>query len=176
MVKESLKRKMFFILGLVMIFAVCRCQISYDPFERYDSIMKNKRANYSTSLKTAEVNDFLRLWPKYKELGFDKELYVPYLTVLPDSALNWKQRMWFHYNYWDANRFFYVQQRLNYLLQVLKMRRDAKATIDLCADMEDEVAEQMIELQRRRLDSADITSSELLLVSAKEKELTELFK
>ena len=176
MVKESLKRKMFFVLGMVLIFTVCRCQISYDPFERYDTIMKNKRANYSTSLKTAEVNDFLRLWPKYKELGFDKELYVPYLTVLPDSALNWKQRMWFHYNYWDANRFFYVQQRLNYLLQVLKMRRDAEATINLCSDMEDEVAEQMIELQRRRLDSADISSSELLLVSAKEKELSKLFK
>ncbi len=176
MVKEELHRKMFLVLGLVLIFSVCRCQVSYNPFERYDNIMTRKRAAYSTNLKAAEVNDFLRIWPKYKELGFDKDLYVPYLAVLPDSALNWKQRLWFHYNYWDANRFFYVQQRLTYLLQVLQMRRDAKVTIDLCTNMEDEIAEQMIELQKKRLDSSDIASSEILLVTSKEKELRELFK
>ena len=176
MVKEELRRKMFLVLGLVLIFAVCRCQVSYNPFERYNNIMAHKRAAYSTNLKAAEVNDFLRLWPKYKELGFDKELAVPYLTVLPDAALNWKQRLWFHYNYWDANRFFYVQQRLTYLLQVLETRRDAKTTIELCSDMEDEIAMDMIELQKRRLDAGDIASSELLLVSSKEKELRELLK
>ena len=56
------------------------------------------------------------------------------------------------------------------------MRRDAKVTIDLCTNMEDEIAEQMIELQKKRLDSSDIASSEILLVTSKEKELRELFK
>ena len=176
MVANELQRKMCLVLGLLLIFAVCRCQISYDPFKRYESIMEHKRAAYSENLRASEIREFMQLWPKYKELGFDRDFYVPYLTVLPGSALNWKQWLWFRYNYWDANRFFYVQQRIAYLLQVLQIRRDAKMTMDLCAGMNDEISEQMIELQQRRLDAINANSTELFFVSCKEKELKELFK
>ncbi|MBR1825198.1 MAG: hypothetical protein IJ770_01255 [Alphaproteobacteria bacterium] len=178
MVKQGLGRTMFLLIGLVLIFAILRCQIWENPADRLNRIMAQKRAQYTIDIHAKELDEFLKLLPEYKKFGFDKDFYVPYLDVLPSGALDWKKRIWFLYHHWDANRFYYVQQRLIYLLQALEIRRDAQAIIDLVLSKEeiDDVAEQMIELQKQRIKAAEMSFSELILISAREKELKKLLK
>lgn len=179
MVKQSRSRTMFLLIGLVLIFAILRCQIWENPADRHNRIMAQKRAQYTVDIHAGELGEFVKLFPEYKKLGFDKDFNVPYLETLPSGALDWKKRIWFVYHHWDANRFYYVQQRLIYLLQALEIRRDAQGIIDLLTSSEeepDEVAQQMIELQKQRIKAADMSFSELILISAREKELKELLK
>lgn len=178
MVKQSRSRTMFLLIGLVLILAVLRCQIWENPADRHNRIMAQKRAQYTVDIHAKELDEFVKLLPEYKKFGFDKDFYVPYLETLPSGALDWKRRIWFVYHHWDANRFYYVQQRLIYLLQALEIRRNAQAVIDLIMSQEkvDEVGEQMIELQKQRIKAADMSFSELIMISAREKELKELLK
>lgn len=167
---------MCLLLAILLIIGVCHCQISYSPSKRYEEIMSWKRAAYSNDIKAAELQEFIKLMAEYKKLGFDKDFNVSYLDVTPEEALNWYQRLWFKYHYWDANRFFYVQQRVNYLLQALDIHRDAQATLDLLQDREDELSNQMCELQKKRIKATDIPAKEMLLILTKEQELRKLLK
>ena len=178
MVKQGLGQTMCFLICLVLIFAVLRFQIGENPTDRYSQIMTQKRAQYTIEIHAKELNEFVKLFPEYKKLGFDKDFYVPYLDTLPSGALDWKKKIWFMYHHWDADRFYYVQQRLIYLLQALEIRRDAQAIIDLVMSENeiDKVSEQMIALQQQRIKAAEMSFSELILISAREKELRKLLK
>ena len=176
MVKQGLKETMLFVLGIVAIISVCRCQLGEYPLARYERIIAQKRMAYTPEITVEEVNGFARLWPEFKRLGLDKDFNVSYMAVLPEEAMDWKRKLWFLYHHWDANRFFYVQQRIGYLLQALEIRRNAQAILDVLADRNSPLDEQMKDLQRMRMNAVDISFSELLIVSSREKELLELLK
>ncbi len=207
MVKQSLSRTMFLLLGLVAVFAVLRFQMWENPLDRYDRIIKQKRVQYTIDIHAKELDEFVRLLPEYKRLGLEKDFNVAYLDVLPSKALDWKKKIWFIYHHWDADRFYYVQQRLIYLLQALEIRRNSQGIIDLIAakeqkmaakklaaknkyepkskakaakdkqeEEEEEVLLQMLELQKQRIKVADMSFSELILITARERELRELLK
>ena len=176
MVSSKLCRVMCLLLAVLLIIGICHCQISYSPSKRFEEIMSWKRAAYSADIKAAELHEFIKLMAEYKKLGFDKDIDVSSLDVMPEEALNWYQRLWFRHHYWDANRFFYVQQRVIYILQALDIHRDAQATLDLLQDREDELSSQMCDLQKKRIKATDIPAKEMLLISTKEQELRELLK
>lgn len=176
MVMQGLKKTMYFIIGVVAIVAVCRCQLGENPLAHYEQIMAQKRMHYATEISADEINGFVRLWPEYKKLGLDKDFNVSYMAVLPEEAMDWQHKLWFMYHHWDANRFFYVQQRIGYLLQAIEIRRNAQAVLDVLEDRHSPLDEQMKELQRLRINAAVISFSELVLVSSREQELIELLK
>ena len=176
MVKQGLRETMLFILGVVAIISVCRCELGEYPMVRYERIIAQKRLQYTTEISEEEVKGFARLWPEYKSLGLDKDFNVSYLAVLPEEAMDWKRKLWFIYHHWDANRFFYVQQRIGYLLQAIEIRRNAQAVLDVLENRHSPLDEQMKELQKKRINAAEISFSELLIVSSREQELRELLK
>ena len=176
MVEHSLKKTLFLLIGVIAIIAVCRCHLGESPLAQYDRIMDKKRANYGVEITPAEVSSFMRLWPEFKKLGLDKDFNVWYLTALPEDAADWKRKLWFRYHHWDANRFFYVQQRIGYLLQAIEIRRDAQNILDSLANRKDPLSEQLKDLQRLRIKVATMSFSELLSVSSRENQLRELLK
>ena len=176
MVKQGLKETMLFVIGIVAIVSVCRCQLGEYPMARYERIIAQKRMHYTTEITKEEIDGFARLWPEFQKLGLDKDFNVSYMAVLPEEAMDWKRKLWFLYHHWDANRFFYVQQRIGYLLQAIEIRRNAQAILDVLADRHSDLDEQMKELQRKRISAAEISFSELLIVSSREQELRELLK
>ena len=176
MVGRGLKQTMLFVLGIVAIIFVCRFQLGEHPSQQYERIMNRKRAAYGLEITPAEISGFARLWPEFKQLGFDKDFNVSYMAILPSEAVDWKRKLWFRYHHWDADRFFYVQQRISYLLQALEIRREAQSILDSLDERYDALAEQLRELQRMRIKSASMSFAELLVVSSRENQLRELLK
>ena len=81
------------------------------------------------------------------------------------------------YHRWDADRFFYVQQRIAALLYTLSTRRDAEALLrQLRGRKKSSIVKQMIEVQELRRKSGDGYQSELDLIAARENVLKKLFK
>jgi hypothetical protein len=138
--------------------------------------MARKRAAYELEITPAEISAFVRLWPEFKQLGLDKDFNVSYMVLLPSEAADWKRKLWFRYHQWDADRFFYVQQRIGYLLQAIEIRRDAQNILDSLSGRYDELSEQLCELQRLRIKSATMSFAEMLAVSSREEQLRELLK
>ena len=167
---------MMLLVVVIAIILVCRCQLGESPMAQYERIMGQKRASYGVEITPAEVSSFMRLWPEFKKLGLDKDFNIWYLTALPSEAADWKRKLWFRYHHWDANRFFYVQQRIGYLLQAIEIRRDAQNILDDLADRKDALSEQLKELQRMRIKAATMSFSELMSVSSRENQLRELLK
>ena len=79
------------------------------------------------------------------------------------------------YHKWDADRFFYVQQRTAALLFALNVRRDAVALMDMLYDRPEQVAQQMFEVQELRSKVGDEDLNELKLVESREAILKKLF-
>ncbi len=176
MVGRGLKQTMLFVLGIVAIIFVCRSQLGEYPSEQYERVMARKRAAYELEITPAEISAFVRLWPEFKQLGLDKDFNVSYMVLLPSEAADWKRKLWFRYHQWDADRFFYVQQRIGYLLQAIEIRRDAQNILDSLSGRYDELSEQLCELQRLRIKSATMSFAEMLAVSSREEQLRELLK
>ena len=176
MVERGLKETMLFVLGIVAIIFVFRFQLGELPAEHYERIMSRKRATYGMEITPAEVSSFVKLWPEFKKLGMSKDFNISYLVVPPEEAVDWKHKLWFRYHYWDVNRFFYVQQRISYLLQAIQIRRDAQNILDDMDGRNDALSRQLKELQRLRIKAASMSFSELVAVSSREKLLREILK
>ena len=77
----------------------------------------------------------------------------------------------------DADRFFYVQQRISALLYTLNIRRNAKALIRQLKEREDtSIVRQMLEVQKQRSKAGEGNKTELQLVAAREEVLKKLFE
>lgn len=176
MVKVNLRRTAYFLLCLLLIIFVCRLELVHTAWEKAGEALSAKRTWYSSELSAKEIQSFMRLWPEFNELKLSGDKNISYLAELPSQSVNWKAKVWFTYNQWDIDRFFYVQQRLIYLLQAVEIRRNALGIIAQLEGREDELAQQMIQLQEDRIRGQEMAFKELLIVSAKEKELKELFK
>lgn len=87
-----------------------------------------------------------------------------------------KSKIWFVYHKWDADRFFYVQQRTTALLYILSVRRNAKALVTQLQNREDEASKQMLAIQEQRSRIGEEDLPELSLVAEKENVLKKLFE
>ncbi|MBP1532107.1 MAG: hypothetical protein ILA52_01240 [Alphaproteobacteria bacterium] len=177
MVKINLKRIMFLMLGLLLISLVLKCSVFHSYWDIAADKIMAKRMQYNVSVTADELEEFAKLWPQYKEFTETQNNFISsYSPELPSRAISWRERVWFRYHSCDIDRFFYVQQRIDYLLHALDIRRDAQAILDELPNSNDEVTMQMIDLQKRRIAAADMSFSELILVTANEEKLRELLQ
>lgn len=180
MVSHNTKQVLYFLIGVWAIISVSKCQVVETTMDRADKTMTAKRSLYKTEVLPEEFEYFVKCWPEFSKLGLSGEVHFSEETL--KEKLNWKMRIWFAYRYWDANRFFYVRKRLLSLLDEIKVRREALNIIaQLKGRKEDDKALQMInlqmiDLQRKRIKSLQITSGELKILLPREGELREMFK
>ena len=177
MVMSIWKRLAWFVVGIFLILYVVRCQVTETVWNQANLEIAAKQQNYTAEITENELNSFIKLYPQYKELGFDNGFTISYQTTNPSKWLDWKSKIWFVYHQWDADRFFYVQQRISALLFTLNIRRNAKALIkQLKTRPESSAVRQMLELQRQRSKAGEGNKTELQLVAAREEVLKKLFE
>ena len=172
-----LNRRRWLILTLFacLIVFVLKCQVSEPGWERSNIEISLKQQNYTAEITAEELDEFIKLWPQFKELGFADDLIVSYRIDRPSKFIDWKSKIWFVYHKWDADRFFYVQQRTAALLFALNVRRDAVALMDMLYDRPEQVAQQMFEVQELRSKVGDEDLNDLKLVESREAILKKLF-
>lgn len=164
-------------LGLVMIISVLECSVFHSFWDIAADRIMAKRMQYDVSITADELEEFAKLWPQYQEFTKTKSEFISsYSPEPPSKIINWRDRIWFRYHSCDIDRFFYIQQRIDYLLRALYIRRDAQAILDELPNSNDEVTMQMIDLQKRRIAAADMSFSELIIVTANEEKLRELLQ
>lgn len=176
MVNHNLKQAVLFICGIAAIISVVRCQMVETTWDRAGGIMAEKRSRYTPELSVEELNDFIKSWPEFNELKMLDGVDLTNVETKTSDVLTWKMRIWFAYRYWDAERFFYVHDRILYLLEELRVRREAKNIISQLRNRKDDLAQQMVDLQNKRIKSQRISQKELLMLSARENELREMFR
>lgn len=176
MVNPNFKQSVFFIIGVLAIIAVSRCQMVETTWHRSGDIMSEKRSRYTEEISLEELNDFMKRWPEFNEMNMLDGVDRTNVEDKISKALTWKMRIWFVYRHWDAERFFYVYSRLLTLLEELNVRREAQNIINHLYGRKDSLSQQMIDLQNKRIQKLQMSSKELLMLSARENELREMFK
>ena len=176
MVISGNKRLMLLVLCVCLILSVLKCQVAELGWDRFKEEIAVKQQGYTEKISAEELDDFISLGTQFKELGWADDLMVSYKISRPSKFMDWKSKMWFVYHKWDADRFFYVQQRLSALLYTLSVRRNAEALITMLQDRTEPVAKQMLEIQKQRSLSGQEDLDELKLVESKEEVLKKLFE
>jgi len=176
MVEAKLLRFTMLSVCIALLALVLKCQMPESGWQRSVAEIARKQQNYRAVVTSEEINSFILLWPQFKELGFADNLVVSYRIDRPSKFLNWQTKMWFVYHKWDADRFFYVQQRLAYLLYMLKVRRNAKSIISQLEERKSKLALSMIDLHQKRMEINDSNDAELALVEQNEQTLRKLFE
>lgn len=178
MVKQNLSHTMFFVLGVLAISTVLKYRLSETMWEKNVREITQRKAEYQVFITETEVKDFMRLWPEFYQLGIKRGLSVSSRIENPDEMMNWRDRIWFVYHHLDPVRFFYVQQRIDYLLNALDVRRNAKALIEQLKRHEvaspSNVVKEMIDYQQRRYDAEEISENEQPLLETYEDDLRAL--
>ena len=176
MVKHGIKHGVCFIIGVLAIISVARCQMVETSWHRAGGIMEEKRSHYTEEINLEELNWFIKTWPEFNELNMFEGVDRLNLANKLSDELTLKMRIWFVYRHWDAERFFYVQSRLEKLLKEVKERREAQNIIAQLKDRKDDVSMQMTDLQNKRIRGQTISNNELLMLRARENELQQMFK
>ena len=100
-----LNRRRWLILTLFacLIVFVLKCQVSEPGWERSNIEISLKQQNYTAEITAEELDEFIKLWPQFKELGFADDLIVSYRIDRPSKFIDWKSKIWFVYHKWDVD-------------------------------------------------------------------------
>ena len=92
-------------------------------------------------------------------------------------TLSWQMKKWFIYHLWDANRFFYVQQRVVSILRYLEVERSASAVVNQLKYRRDRLGDDLLlRRQHKQLTKSNFTNEEINAVKEHEKELRQMFQ
>ena len=177
MVKQNLSHTMFFVLGVLAIFTVLKYNINETVWHKAKREIARKRLLYKSDITIEEVENFMRLWPDFCEIGRDNDFIVSSHIEHPENMINWRSKIWFIYHYSDPARFFYVQQRIEYLLNAIEVRRNAKALIDRLSRQvgnAEPIIQEMIEAQKKRYENEKITPGEQQIMNVYEEKLRDM--
>lgn len=177
MVGDNLSKTMFLVLGWVAIAGVLKIDVAETSWHRYYKTVTAKRPYYQETVTEVEVREIIKLWPRFMAQPFAKDMAV---SAHVDSILNnmdWRAKYWFMRACWDANRFFYVQQRIVSLLKYLQVRRSALAIIkQMSYRRNDPTAREMIKAQQKRLTKESFSQAEIEIAEKYEETLKKIFQ
>lgn len=109
-------------------------------------------------LNVAELNAFLDLWSRINYGPLKK--YMWQISLKSDSAYPRPLVKWLEAQGWNAERFFYDEQKVKELLEYVKLEGNIASNIKLSkrsgANLDEIVKEQRRHLQVRNFDEAEI--------------------
>ncbi|MBR1399884.1 MAG: hypothetical protein IJ564_06925 [Alphaproteobacteria bacterium] len=165
------------VVCILIILTAFRCNIKETSIDRAKAAIQQKNISLTEQISAKELNDFIDFWPSYYDYSKANDIYVPFIDSKPSDYIDWKMKLWFTYHKWDANRFFYIYQRLYSILRLIKIKRNARELVKLLEHRNDDISRDMLALQQRIAEeTGGFSQSEFLLVAAREKLLNELFK
>lgn len=165
--------KKFVFLLLVMLIAIYAIR---SPQFGFGDAGKLKNAlRFSTeTVSHNEMNNFLLVWSKYLRSDASKigARQLSLTTGLASEKFPIKTINWLAKEGWNADRFFYVEQRMKAIVKSAFLQEHIKSTINTLqsqasgsADSYGRNAQQMIDEQRQRLNVEKISQDELNMVT-----------
>ena len=181
MVRDLLKEfdleKIFWRIVCVLILMVAfNIKVVSLSWEQAEKVLKYKRTQYTQELNDYELDEFIRIYPKFKQDEIFQRVDLDLITKNPETA-DWVTKRWFIYQAWDIGRFFYVMKRIRKALDMIEIRKEAKSVIEQVETLEDELAQKILQEQQERYDNTDgLTEKELDMIEQKSETFRKLFK
>ena len=175
MVGRDLKYIMIWCIVIAFLVQLPHCHVVDLGWRRFQAEISRKQTEYTTAVTEAELEDFIRLWPEFNSLNLQDNRNASY-GIETTPHLNFKTRLWFLYHKWDAQRFFYIRQRVEEILRIIKLKSNARALIDQLSASKDELSQEMVELQKQRLDTNLFGAEEIMLIQKHQSTLEQLLK
>ncbi len=113
-----MKKYVYFWVFAIIAVIFCKSPI-FNYAARHE--VTSSRTSFEPEISYDEMNSFLRLWPKYLQSNV-VQLAVYQVSLAdgkPSKVLHPKVVRWLEHRGWNADRFFYVQQRLVSIVQTL---------------------------------------------------------
>ncbi len=193
---EKILWRVICVLIVMFAFNLKIVDLSWDQSEK---ILEYKRKNYTKELTEYELNEFIKLYPKFKHDIIFQNVDIDKLAEYPDSA-GWMAKRWFIYQAWDIDRFFYIQRRAQEAMGIIKTRKESLGLVsqlekrvnkhaeeerkkpkpygwdETKQEKKYDISEHMLGIQQQRAGNiGDFTIEELNLVEKKIDQLRELF-
>jgi broad specificity phosphatase PhoE len=174
--RKKYRRRICLAAVILCFLVVTKCNVTHTVWYKSKMDILAKRNQYTPKISEEELNDFIKIWPEFKELNLMKTEDVSYNTVSQEDLLDWKAGIWFLYHHWDAERFFYVRQRVLSALQAIEVRNTAYSFITMLQNKKDGLSAKMIELQKQRIGADEFEDDEIGLIQKNEKILRSIFE
>lgn len=135
--------------------------------------IKNPLSMYSETISHNEMNNFLNVWSKYLQNDVSK-IGARQLSLTTGSAsekfpiqtINWLTK-----EGWNADRFFYVEQRMKAIVKSAFLQEHIRSTISMLESQASESgvygqnAQRMIDEQKQRINVEKISKDEINMVT-----------
>lgn len=109
------------------IFAVAAVIFFKSPLLNYSVVNedKSREANERIEIDAGEMDSFLKVWPKYlhSNVASLSAYQVSFANGRPSKTLHPKVIKWLNKRGWNADRFFYVEQRLRAIIKTVEHER-----------------------------------------------------
>lgn len=150
----KMKKKLFKFVVLCLsiwgLYNVATCSIVEYPSRNIAHIY-----NYTKPITDEDIKNFLPVWQEFsKKRAADEDLSaVSFSNKLPSEVLPFTAVLWLKHRGWEANRFFFVEQRLYDLAKTVYLKRYAGDIVYiLTKSLETEKDEEMRENMQKIID------------------------
>ncbi len=172
------KKQIILILAFLLVLKVLSCRlVDYDT-PIYDS--KCQPMSTLVVINEQELNSFLKLWQEYMNKGLYKDVpdKVSLLSENFTAKLPVRVNVWLNKNCWTAERFYYVEQRLQAILRTIYLKQHADEVKKVLSEQmeqekdEDRIAtyQDMINKQDEIANIENVTDAEINLVKKMQKQ------
>lgn len=167
------KKQIILFLAFLLVLKVLSCRlVDYNTKELQD---KCPQMSTLTVITEGELEKFLPLWREYMQNGLDKEVpdKVSLLSENFAEKLPVRVQVWFNKNCWTAERFYYVEQRLQAVLRTLYLQQHTNEVKKVLSEQikretdETRIAtyQDMINMQDKIANVENVTNQEVELVT-----------
>lgn len=176
MVKNQLKNLMLWVIAVVVLLQTAQCHITKSIWAENKHFIADKKINQKAALNAEEIDEFIQLWPQFKELKLQAPTAKSLSIEKEHQSVDWKTKIWFIYHKLDIERFMYVRQRLEDLIKQIEIKRSAEAVVKQMMIRKDELSRDMAEQHRRRADAIILDAEEVKIIEERAETLKQLFR
>jgi len=120
--KKKLFKFIVFCLSIYGLYNVATCSVVDYPTRNIAAMY-----NYTRPINEQDIQSFLPVWKDFmkKHSNNATSKSVSFSGKIPSEALSFGTILWLKYRGWEANRFFFVEQRLYDLAKTIYLKRYA---------------------------------------------------
>lgn len=178
--------KKIFILGLAAVLLYKFLGMDLTTFHSKKMPPRCQAFEMTEKVSHEELKAFLKIWPQYLEKMYHSQArhQISLYSSKASDALPWHIRFWLFQNCWEADRFYYVEQRLHEILQTSFLHKHTRDVVDILQKLMGEETdpatiaayEQLIDIQKKIVEVEKISPEELEMVEGRETKIENILK
>jgi hypothetical protein len=175
MVKDDLRTFMIWIIVVIVVLQAMQCDLFKSIWQQNQTAITEKQKYYAETLTAAEIDEFIRYWPTYKQFGLSEPNNTS-LSINKEMQTDLKTKLWFIYHKLDFERFMYIHLRLKELLSEIDKKNQALAIAEQLSHQKDSLSQELMLKHQNYADTIKLDPAEVEIIKEKEDELKQLFK